>query len=193
MASSAQTIQGLGSGPVRLHALEIARGLIGERETLPPGLDGKPLKNQGPIVERVARPFLSPHRFDEMLVAGKLQWCAFFVCYCFLEALTQREDAALIRAWKHLASGECGALWERLEGEGWARPASPADPDPAPGDVAFLGHIRDGEMVLTHVAFVEAPGVPIGTIEGNAGPKADRVWAGLRAPDEVAGYARIPW
>lgn len=176
---------------MRLAALENASAKLGHREAA-----GRP--NQGPIVELVARPFLSAIRFLRAYDAGQLRWCAFFASWIFLEALKQRGDLARIDAWMRIASGDVDTLWLQLaaqispEGSSWCWIADVDGVVPEPGDLVFFGAPED----LTHVAIVErAAGLDVVTIGGNEGDRvaAHRYRLGSERGRRIVGFARVPW
>ena len=205
MPDPTQTIRGAeGPGPVRLGALDRLAALVGERE-----YGGK---NWGPIVQRVAGPFLSPPRLASYAPggarAGGLQWCALAVCWAILDELEARPQRELAGQWKRIASASCGTLWGNLDSLGWAwrrgaaLPAAlcPVDAGapgiPGPGDLVFYGDFRDNRPNLRHVDFYAEvrEGGRWSSIGGNSGPKADAVARVDRVnSSEVYGYARVPW
>lgn len=135
--------------PTRARVLEVARGLLGQRE-IP--------KNRGPIVELVCRPFLAPRDFDRLYAAGKLAWCAGFACYCWLHARPETRG---------LASVDCDSLWLRLASKGLVRRAGIVDLAPQPADMIFF-HARRDHGNLVHVGLVtRCEGKTVWTIEGN--------------------------
>lgn len=201
MSDSSSTLRGP-AGPVRFDAVEIARSRIGQREP-----DRHALKNQGPIVDWSLEGLTShPASGDEKFQAGWAQWCAFFVCQCFRQALLARDQEELAQRFsrgsggiQRIASGSCSALWERLSAQGWTWrlgqqlppvlcPVGDAPGVPAKGDLVFFHD-------LAHVGFVDEAleSGDIISIEGNAGPRADEVWRGERSALKIYGFARVPW
>lgn len=188
--AAAQTLELHGSPSIAQAALGIARRQVGQRET--PGL-----KNQGPIVEKVARPFLSERRFVETYPKGALQWCSFFACWAVLEALkaagARPEQVAI---WMRIASGSCGALHERLDKLGLVTSHVPGAPIPEGTYFVFFGTEKDGAPDLSHVGIYEATmGQLVCTIEGNSGHKADAVSEGRHMIDDprLHSTARLPF
>lgn len=191
------TIRGAGPGPVRLGALDVARGKIGEAETA---------ENEGPVVDW-AMQGITRRRADEPSARGRrgwALWCAYFASQCFRRELIARGDEALLKDWMRLASGSCDSLRGHLDARGWvwtrgaplpaalSPQAVPVPGLPGPGDLVFFG--EDPED-LAHVGLVERYDHVAGrlhTIEGNAG---DRVAAIDHPADHprILLFGRVPW
>ena len=186
---AAATLELSSGESITREALLIARSQLGEREH-----GGK---NQGPIVQKVARPFLSAQRFAETYPKGALQWCAFFVCWCVLQALkAANATPEQISVWMHIASGSCGALHDRLTKLGLVTRHLPGEPVPEGTFFVFFGEDKDGAPHLTHVgAYDHTAGALLKTVEGNAGRGADQVCEAQHMIDDprVHSTARLPF
>lgn len=145
-------------------------------------------QNKGPIVEEVCRPFLSQARFEEEYRAGKLEWCAAFVCYCWWLAFP---------VFKRQVSLSVSTLWQNLSRLGWTWVAGEAAPLPGPADFIFFCHTgRGAAPSFRHVGLVESCSKgEVHTIEGNAfsghGTGAVRRRTYLLSEDQIYGFARV--
>lgn len=192
------TIRGPGPGPVREGALARMLAMVGERE--------QGGKNWGPVVQKVAGPFLSPNRLETYAPggsrAGKLQWCALTASYVYLAELEARGQQELASQWKRIASASCSTLYGNLDLLGWAWKKGNPLPSgilplggpscglPAPGDLVFYGddfHHVDLFKLETPAGF--------DSVGGNSGPACDEVALCERLDEKVPPlrYARIPW
>lgn len=154
-----------------MRALEIAQSKVGQRE--------RGGKNRGAIVTWSLQGLHSS--------SDTPKWCAFFACQTFLRAAQTPEQLAEM---KKIASGDCDRLWARLAARGWTWIYGADSLPPPPGALIFFGAAED----LNHVGLVVEPeGEEIVTIEGNGGPKADRVVQARRRPgvDHVHGFAEV--
>lgn len=153
-----------------MRALEIARSKVGQRE--------RGGKNRGAIVAWSMEGMHS--------ASDAPKWCAFFACQTFLRAAQTPEQLAEM---KKIASGDCDRLWARLSARGWTWIYG-ANSTPPPGALIFFGAAQD----LNHVGLVVEPdGEAFITIEGNAGPQADRVVLERRRPgvDQIYGFGEV--
>ena len=177
--------------PIRLAALEIAKGKLGMQEDKGP--DGKGL-NTGEIVDWSC---------DGFTRQRGLSWCAFFACQCFRAAIRERGDVQQLAHWMKLANGGCDLLWKRLSGEGWTWPWAENGRLPEPGDMLFYIHLNkdtgerrfhgDSTPDLRHVSLITKFAPPsVHDLSGNHGNQVGPHKEPIKSKS-LYGVARIPF
>lgn len=164
----------------------IARSMIGEHE-----MDGN---NWGPIVQKVATPFLSATRLATFAPgqrnAGKLAWCSLFVSYCVLEGLkADGRPPEQLAEWRRVASSEVSVLHERMRAAGLIAPFVPGEPPPEDTIVVFF-------RKLAHVEIYDgSTNILVVSIGGNSGPKANQVYENKHPNTDarIDCWGRLPW
>lgn len=191
--ATAVTLELHGEPTIQQTALGIARSKIGRYET-----EGV---NWGPFIREVASPFISAERLATYapggIRAGRLAWCAFFVCWCILQALKAagaRADHVAI--WMRLASGSCTTLYERLDKLGLVTRHVPGEPIPEGTCFLFFGDDTDDGPEMQHISLYDrTAGALAYDISGNSGRAVDGVDdnAHLIASDKIHSTARLPF